>query len=132
MSEFAQQLYDFMFNGQTLQVGEQKYAGLVFVAGCGICGLLTVAGDICLFVLRKQSFLDFVYTWKNFFVLMSVWTLGAMISGFVGQIFGIFQINLLACLTAGLAWPLILVRLKKGAAEKIGPQEPSTAQQPAE
>jgi hypothetical protein len=105
----------------------QKYPIHVFVAACSILGFLAVVMDLCFFAIKKSSLFDFKYTLGTSFIIIFGWSIGAAITGFIGSIFNVLQVSLLACATAGIGWPVIAAKMIK---EKTSPaaQEPAAAQ----
>ncbi len=109
--EFFKGLIELLFSQQGTITDNQELLLAIFSAGCAAMGIIVVVLDALLFYGMGQSALNLTYRrWSIVFFLL-FWGVGAGLGGFLGASAQIFQINRVACLTAGIAWPLILPRL---------------------
>jgi hypothetical protein len=119
-ADFVQRLFRFLTS--QLRDGE-KVDIMLFVAGCAALAILVLVLDLCLFALRRTSLFDFKYTLRSTAPIVVGWTVGAAIAGYLGQIFSILQVTLLACATAGLGWPALAAKLLKETEKKSSPPD---------
>lgn len=103
---------------EVIPADSNEYAVLIFAIGCAFIGLLAVFADLCFYLIRNQSLLGVKHGYKESIVFMVAWSFGAFIIGYVGQVLAIFQVNLLACATVGLSWPVVFVKIIEYLAEQ--------------
>lgn len=116
MEDFWLRLVGFVFEQTPLDL-EKPLWMLVFVAACGIMGSIAIAMDLLLFVARGTSLMSFAHSLRKTPMIAVAWVAGAVLGGYLGQILNILQATVLASLTAGVGWPLILARALERAAK---------------
>lgn len=94
-----------------------QYPLAVFSAASSIMGAIVVLVDWLTTFTGRSSMLKLIYRRWNVLGLVALWGIGAGLGGFLGGAFGIFQLNRVAAVTVGLAWPLVLPRLLKSISE---------------
>lgn len=109
MSDFGQSFMRFFTELKGLS-DDDPYWLAVFLCACGAMGALAVAMDWSHFLIRGSSLMNVAHGAKTTPVILFGWVLGAIIGGFFGQVLNILQTTILASLTAGIGWPLILTK----------------------
>lgn len=84
---------------------------LVFAAGASFMGVVVVVLDWMSHQVRGHSFLRLSYGGAKTLRMLAFWGLGAGVGGFVGAAANVFEVQRVACLTAGISWPLVLPRV---------------------
>lgn len=83
----------------------------VFAAGCAVMALLMLFLDICVFVVREQSFLRYQHGLARSAIAAILMPSAAGIIGMVGLAIDILQPSRSACIAVGIAWPSLLAVL---------------------
>ena len=109
--EFLGNLCKFLFTPGTIDLRTIEFGYLIFGAASAFIGLIVVMLDCILSSVRGKSFLGLSYSGLRTFIVWGLWGAGAGIGGFMGGIINIFQMNLQACASVGIGWPLILPRI---------------------
>jgi hypothetical protein len=91
---------------------------LIFAISSSIMGLVVVILDVLAFYVAGRSYLKLRHGFPLTLLLILVWGIGAGLGGLLGGAFGIFQLNRIASVVAGVGWPLILPRVIKNVSEK--------------
>jgi hypothetical protein len=112
---FWDALWELILGTGQLPSGFKGSGILVFALGSAVMGLCAVTIDWIQFTIRNQegSLLGLSYSGSilNTAALIGLWGIGAGIGAFIGLSGNILQSNRLACVTVGIAWPLILPRV---------------------
>lgn len=104
-----------MLLGQNLDALQgNPTATVVFATGCAIIGLIAVLLDMAFYTIRGQSLLKLRYgDRKRTSIFLVAWTFGAFSMGYIGQYANVFQVNMLASVSVGFAWPMLFTGLLK-------------------
>lgn len=108
---FLENLCKFLFTPSTIDLRTMEFGYLIFGVASAFIGLIVVIFDSILWSVRRRSLLGLSYSGVKIFVVWGLWGVGAGIGGFMGGIINIFQMNLQACASVGIGWPLILPRI---------------------
>ena len=84
---------------------------LVFATSAAIMGLLVVLLDWLTAAAKGRSFLGVRWGGGSALRMVVLWGIGAGVGGFMAVAADILQTGRLACVTIGVAWPLVLPRL---------------------
>jgi hypothetical protein len=98
--------------GQPTSDGK-PYPVLVFAGSCAVLGALIVILDMCYYGINRSSLFDFKYSARTLPLIFFGWAIGSAITGFLGEVFNVLQVSLLASATAGIGWPAIMIKLIK-------------------
>jgi len=115
--EFIDQIFQMLFSIDGSYDETVQYPLAVFAASSSIMGAIVVLVDWLATFAGRASMLKLIYRGPNILGLVALWGIGAGLGGFLGGAFGIFQLNRVAAVTVGLAWPLVLPRLLKSISE---------------
>ncbi len=94
------------------------YPVVPFALAAALIGMLAVVGDYLLYTLTSNSVLKLTYQGKNFLLFLVVWGAGAGIVALLGAWIDILKISKIACVSAGLAWPILLPRIVASASRR--------------
>ena len=115
--EFINQIFQMLFSIDGGYDKTVQYPLAVFSAASSIMGAIVVLVDWLTTFTGRPSMIKLIYRRWNVLGLVALWGIGAGLGGFLGGAFGIFQLNRVAAVTVGLAWPLVLPRLLKSISE---------------
>jgi hypothetical protein len=99
--------------GQPSPDAPKPYPVPVFAVSCAVLGALIVILDLCYYGINRTSLFDFKYSTRTFPIIFFGWAIGAAITGFLGEVFNVLQVSVLASATAGIGWPAIMIKLIK-------------------
>ncbi len=102
---------------------ENENSVVIFATGCAIIGIVAVALDLSLYVVRGQSILKLEHG-KNTIIFLFAWAIGSFIMGYIGQLAKLFQVSLFACALVGFTWPFLCTKLLQVLMEKESEVEP--------
>ena len=111
--EFIDGMFQLIFSETGKYSGNKFPVLAVFSASSAVMGVIVVVLDWLIVMSGKKSALNLAHRGPNTIWLVMLWGMGAGLGGFLGASFGILQLNRVTCITAGVAWPLILPRLVK-------------------
>ncbi len=111
MLELLQVLFYFLFDPRGVDLGAHPAGRFVFTAASAILGILIVACDRALTVIRpgKPSLLGLHYgRWP---VVVILWGFGSGAIGFVAVALGLMQLTIQSCVTIGISWTIIFPKI---------------------
>jgi len=110
--DFLESVLAMLFSADGLYSGNSDLTVFAFAIASSFFGMLVVILDFLMVkTLNKNSLLKLSYIGiKGFFVFI-MWGVGSGIGGCLGAAIGIFEINRIAAVAIGVAWPLVLPRL---------------------
>ncbi len=126
MSQFCQTFVQFFSELKGLSTADPHWLA-VFIVACGAMGALAIIMDWAHFLVSGSSLMNVAHGIKTTPVIFFGWTLGAVIGGYLGQVLDILQVTILASLTAGVGWPLILTKSLEQVSRK-GIERPEAVQ----
>jgi hypothetical protein len=98
---------------------------LWFAAYCIAVGAVVFVVDWVVYKLKgTDSLLGIVYTGKNAFALLAMWSFGAGFMGLIGGYAEIIQLNRQAVIVLGVAWPVVLSKWVAAVSSKSAEKEP--------
>ena len=84
---------------------------LVVAAGCAIMAFMVLILDICVFVVRRGSFLHYDHHIGRTLVAAVLMPSAAGVVGMIGVAIDILQPSRSACVAVGIAWPTLMTVL---------------------
>lgn len=110
---------------------------LVTAAGCAVLALMVLILDLCVFVVRRASFLRYDHGPVRTPVAAVLMPFAAGFVGMVGVALDVLQPSRSACIAVGIAWPTLMTVLMgvqeqavKGASDEDDASDPGEELKP--